>query len=99
MGLQGNLTDSTTNVTVSDAYFRIGAFNGGKGGFQIVVECWNDEATRAFRDEIDPTIQRHPICIRNHTDFTLDLVDTDNIFIQAYNHLKSLPEYTGHIDV
>ena len=99
MGLQGTLSDSTTNVTVSDAYFRIGALNGGKEGFQIIVECWNDQQTRSYRDETDPAVRRYPICTQSHEGFVMDMNETDNVFVQAYDYLKTLPEYTGMTDV
>ena len=105
MALQGLHEDPKTNITVSDAYFRIQNMSGGKEGFTLQVQCWADKSTRDQWDPDLPPGERETEPIGHlYYQFVVDkdsdgILDGDNFFKQAYNYLKTLPEFDGHTDV
>ena len=97
MGLQ---TDKTKwNVNFPEAYTRISKVrteqsideNGDKiiKG-EVIAQIYADKAAR---DANSDSLEVHRI----NMDFDKD--STDNFYHQAYNHLKTLPEWTGAVDI
>ncbi|WP_295539303.1 hypothetical protein [uncultured Pseudacidovorax sp.] len=74
------------STTIPDAYLRVESITGKKDGMDITVAIYTKEEERLV-------LQSH----RVHP-FAPDLSSDRNFFAQAYEHIKSLPEYQGATD-
>lgn len=70
-------------VTVTDAYIKVGNINGTKNRFSFTVEVKANEEAPAVMEE---TYSMSPS------------MDGGNFVKQAYDYLKTLPEYAGAED-
>lgn len=70
-------------VKVENAYLQISKISGNKNKIEFFVECKRNKDTTTFKTEVYD-FQPSP--------------DGKNFIAQAYEHLKTLPEYAGAID-
>ena len=90
MALQKTVTYK--EVPMIDAYHRIHEMTGKKEGAGFSVRFTVEIAANSTSEVIE--IKE---CIEYQ--FMYDLVSTDNAITQAYDYLKTLPEFDGAIDV
>lgn len=76
-------TYQRNGATVTDAYIKVGNISGTKNRFSFTVEIKSNAAAPAVMEE---TYSMSPS------------MDGGNFVKQAYNHLKTLPEYSGAED-
>lgn len=86
MALRKTFT-SLQSVQATNAYHKIRDVNGDKNNIRFTVESFYDQAARDNNKE--------PLEYRS---FEIPTPNTD-LFPAMYNHLKTLPEFTGAIDV
>jgi hypothetical protein len=78
------LTDNFgIDVIIKDAYTRVATIEGSKIAMVAVVETWNADMSHGVMVE--------------RIDFKPAL-DGKNFISQAYDHIKTLPAYTGAVD-
>ena len=86
-------TTTAHGIPVSNAYIRIahlGGIRGGVSGFQIRVEYYND---------YDAAHEDNPRAFKSTSfDMPYDEAEGDNVVKRAYDHLKTLPEFTNVTD-
>ena len=70
-------------VTITDAYIKVGNINGTKNWFSFTVEI------KANQDA-------HPVMEETHS--IAPSMEGGNFVKQAYEHLKTLPEFAGAED-
>lgn len=70
-------------INIEDAYFRVASFNGDKAAFGYEVSVHADPVAQPLAS------------LLFHAPFNLD---GGNIVQQAYEHLKTLPEFAGAVD-
>lgn len=91
MALQIANPNNQLGVVFPEAYARVAAFRSSdKEAVEIFVYI---HATSGAREA-----GMDPFRVSQYT-FPFDLRSSDNIYVQAYNYLKSLPEFSGAIDV
>lgn len=86
MALQKTITlidNFGESITFRNAYIRVDALNGGKEGFDIMVGIYKLAGGKLI------TTSRVP--------FTAS-IDGNNFIAQAYEHLKTLPEFSNAQD-
>lgn len=95
MALQMNYYYSLIGTTIYNAYWRINTKNGlvgGKDSMNYVIE--------AFKDANAAHAENPQAIYRETYSFVPDITDgADNFIKQAYLHAKSLPYFTGSVDV
>ena len=95
MALQMNYYYSLIGTTIYNAYWRINTKNGlvgGKDSMNYVIEAFKD--ANAAQAENPEAIYRMTYL------FVPDITDgAENFIAQAYLHAKSLPYFTGSVDV
>jgi len=93
MGLQKDYYIEKFDITKTDCYWKIAVEHGLEGGKLLLIcgmLCYTDKATA------DTNYGEHA---GFNFEFVPDLESADNFFKQAYNHAKTLPEFSGAIDV
>ena len=93
MALQKDYYNSRFDVTKSDCYWKIAVddgIQGGKAQLRGRLICFPDQATA------DTNAGEYSAF---DFQFTPDLESADNFIKQAYEYLKTLPEFSGAIDV
>jgi hypothetical protein len=92
MALLKDYYNPQTNVTISNAYWKIGetdGFLGGKRKIHVKLCCYENKINA---DE------NKNILFEFAFDFLPNLYTGANFFMQAYNHAKTLPQFSGAID-
>lgn len=78
-----------TSVEIKNAYCRIAYVAGDKRSMSVRINCFKN------KDAADMEPPAHWVVVS----FTPDISDGSANFIsQAYNHLKTLPEFSGSTD-
>lgn len=93
MALQMDYIDSRLEVTKTNCYWKIGiddGIQGGKNKIRCRIVCYKDQA--------QADINRKEYSSKSF-EFVPDMVTGDNFIIQAYNHIKSLSEFSSAVDV
>ena len=79
-----SLTDNFgETVLISNAYIKVDKLSGNKSGLTVVVCKYKNDKTTFLT--------------KNEYSFT-PILDGQNFIAQAYNHLKTLPEFAGATD-
>lgn len=89
MALQCNYYDSNLEVEVQDCYWKITHIEGNKNFILFKVGVFRNKE-KADNNIIINEFQYH---------INPDLDSGHNFIVQAYNHLKTLPNFDGAIDV
>lgn len=87
MALQFNSSNIDTGLTINDAYARVDRFSGDKHYVGFSVQVFVNQSARA--DGKSAIAQLN---------FEVPYVDGMSM-VSLYNHLKTLPEFAGAIDV
>lgn len=76
-------TIEINGVFINNAYIRVSKFSGTKSQIHLTVDiCANSEAKPICRQEMQTGIK----------------ADGENVLTQAYNYIKTLPEFAGAAD-
>jgi hypothetical protein len=70
-------------VGINNAYIRIASIEGNKNSIRVLLETWNSDKTKNIKVE--------------QITFAPSL-DGKNFISQAYDHIKTLPEFDNSID-
>ena len=93
MALIKNYYNHQFGVTMMDCYWKIELFNGMSGGKENLRVRMNCFKNKGLADTNQGKFGDFDF------DFTPDLSDgSPNVFAQAYNYAKTLPEFSGAID-
>lgn len=93
MALQKDYYVARFDVTKSDCYWKVALNDGIQGGKTLLncfMLCYVDQATADTNSNEYGTF---------HFEFTPDLESADNFIKQAYVYAKTLPEFSGAVDV
>jgi len=93
MALQLDYYDNRLEVTKTDCYWKIALEEGIWGGKELLngrLLCYKDQTTA------DTNSSEYKW---KDFQFVPDMESTDNFIKQAYNYLKTLPEFSAAIDV
>jgi hypothetical protein len=86
MALQKTITVNDglgQDVAISNAYIRVDSISGGKDNLSILVNLYKDKTLAP---------------IKTNRFLFQPAMDGGNFIAQAYNHLKTLPEFAGATD-
>lgn len=101
MALKDNVFINQFSLTIKNCYFKIVDFTGNKDLMTIVVGVFpSEEDSKKFildNEGNETTTKVQPIAIYTYP-FQYDLNSSDNIYVQAYNYLKSLEDFAGAKD-
>lgn len=93
-----------TKMGVSGNYIKAQPTFKDKVTVLLRMAYWKDSATRAvtgaipLNDQLTGSGDSRIIGFKCLYQFTYDLESADNIYIQAYNYLKTLPEFAESVD-
>jgi hypothetical protein len=93
MALQNDYYVARFEVTKSDCYWKVaieGGIEGGKNSLTCRMLCYKDQATADTNSNEWGGFT---------FEFTPDLESADNFIKQAYVYAKTLPEFSGALDV
>ncbi|WP_175074665.1 hypothetical protein [Terribacillus sp. AE2B 122] len=83
---------TTDGITISNAYGKITNFNGDKHQFSFTINFYISK--EAAEEGIAPLRTGN-----NSHSFSYDLIDSRNLYEQAYDYLKTLDFFKNAIDV
>jgi hypothetical protein len=93
MALQKDYYVARYDVTKTNCYWKVaieGGIEGGKTQLRCLMLCYADKATADTNSNEWAGF---------NFEFTPDLESADNFIAQAYDYAKTLPEFSGTVDV
>lgn len=93
MALQQDYYDSRLEVTKSNCYWKIAVDDGIQGGKENLrgrILCYKDKTTADTNSNEYSGM---------NFEFVPDMVSADNFIAQAYDYLKTLPDFANAVDV
>lgn len=101
MALKDNAFINQFGLTMKSCYFKIIDFTGNKDSMTIVVGVFPSQAVSSNfildNEGKETTNKVQPVAIYTYP-FVYDLNSTDNLYVQAYNYLKSLSDFENAKD-
>jgi hypothetical protein len=92
MALLKDYYNPQTNTTIPNAYWKIGetdGFVGGKTKIRVKLYCYENKANADMNQNI---------LFEFMFEFLPNLYTGSNFFMQAYNHVKTSPQFSDAID-
>lgn len=93
MALQQDYYDKRLEITKTDCYWKIpldDGINGGKELLHVRILCYKDKTTADTNSNEYSGM---------NFEFVPDLISSDNFLVQAYDFIKTTPEFNGAVDV
>ena len=93
MALQKDYYVARYDVTKTNCYWKVaieGGIEGGKTQLRCRMLCYADQATADTNSDEYAGF---------NFEFAPDMESADNFIAQAYDHAKTLPEFSGAVDV
>ena len=101
MALKKQFMDRDGNV---GEYINLDISLANKTSVTLMLNFWKDKATRdtataiPYNDQLTGSRKDRIVGFDTVYDCIYDLNSSDNIFVQGYNYLKTLPEFNGAED-
>lgn len=94
----------TTKAGVGGDYINVQPTFKDKTTVLLKIDFWKDQATRnisgaiPLNDQLVGANDDRIVGFKCLYEFTYNLESTDNIYVQAYNYLKTQPEFADAVD-